>query len=498
MARLVGAALLVTVLGCAGSPVRPDAGPPGPWAQLALADLEAARTLIRENHPGPVDDRNQDFARWEAEGYQAAREHARAAGSLEGYAAALQRYLGAFRDGHLYVSTTTSRQPARWPGLVIASRGGRLVVADASGAPEQFPRLPAVGSELVACDGRPAADILLREVFPFLRGDERREASWVRLAPRLFDQDNPFRPALRRCSFRGEAGTLELPLAWQPIARDELGAKWRDAAYGERPRPDIRAFGDEGVWATLSGFSPDLVQRAIAEREKWRASRVIVLDVRGNTGGSSIWGYQLLAAFLGQPPPPPEPRPYDEWRVSPGNLEFIEAQMVPMARKVYGADSRVLRELRRIGGGMRAALAGGKALYRHDVDFGGPEATAAEIAALAGALPVPSAEQVFLVTDGRCVSACLDFVDQALRYPRVTQVGLATDADSPYTEVRPDIPLPSGLASLSLAMTVFRDRPRTWKPFLPRHLYAGKIDDTPSVERWVASLAAAKPSPARR
>jgi hypothetical protein len=485
----IGAALAISVAGCAANhAATAEVGPAGPWAQLALRDVEAARALIRENHPGPVDAQNGDFARWEAEGYVAAVDHARSADSLEGYSAALQRYVGALRDGHLYVTTPASRQPARWPGMVVASRAGRVIVVDASADRAQFPGLPAVGSELVACDGRPAAEILRHDVFPFSRGDERRDASWIRLAPRLFDQENPFRVAPRRCLFRDATGAVETALTWRSIGRDDLGLKWRQAAYGERPPADIRGFGEDGVWATLSTFTPDLMRRALTERERWRSRRVIVLDLRGNTGGSSIWGYQLLATFLGHPPLRPEPRPYDEWRASPGNLEFIETQMVPMAAKVYGSPSRVLRELSRVGAGMRAALARGQALYRHDLDFAGPEAAAEDVAAMAGTLPSPTDARVFLVTDGRCVSACLDFVDQALRYPNVTQVGLATDADSPYTEVRPDIPLPSGLTTLSLAMTVYRNRPRTWKPFVPRHPYPGNIADTPALERWLRGL----------
>jgi hypothetical protein len=290
------------------------------------------------------------------------------------------------------------------------------------------------------------------------------------------------------------AGTTELLLAWKTIARDELGLKWRDAAYGERPRSDLRAFGEDGVWATLSAFTPDLVQRAIAEREKWRARKVIVLDVRGNTGGSSIWGYQLLAALLASRPRGRAAPVRRVAGVRGQTSSNVEATMAPLARTFYGPDSRVRRELRRIGSGMRAALAQGKPFYRHDVDFGSPEAAAEEVVAQAGALPEPAAAQVFLVTDGRCVSACLDFVDQALRYPHVTQVGLATDADSPYTELRPDIPLPSALATLSLAMTVYRRRPRTWKPFVPHDVFPGRIDDTAAVERWVASLASSAPA----
>jgi hypothetical protein len=119
----------MAAVGCAGTRAAAPASPPRPWAELALADLGGGAGADPREPPGAGRWGQPDFARWEAEGYQAALAYARAASSLDGYAAALQRYLGAFRDGHLYVSTVTSRQPARWPGVVIASRGGRFVVA---------------------------------------------------------------------------------------------------------------------------------------------------------------------------------------------------------------------------------------------------------------------------------------------------------------------------------------------------------------------------------
>jgi hypothetical protein len=277
-------------------------------------------------------------------------------------------------------------------------------------------------------------------------------------------------------------------LTWRPLSRSELGIKRRDAAYGERPRPDIRAFGETGVWATLSQFSPDLVKKAVSERPKWKSKRVIVLDVRGNTGGSSILGYQLLTAFLGRPPPLARPRPYDEWRASKGNLEYLEMQLLPLVRQVYDKQPRILRELERTVAGIRTALASGQALYRQEDNVGNPDNAADDMAAMAGTLEPATAERVFVLTDGRCVSACLDFVDVALRYPQVVHVGRATDADTPYTEVRPDIPLPSSLATMSLAMIVCRNRPRNWKPFVPRHSYPGDIADTKKLEEWVNAL----------
>jgi hypothetical protein len=94
---------------------------------------------------------------------------------------------------------------------------------------------------------------------------------------------------------------------------------------------------------------------------------------------------------------------------------------------------------------------------------------------------------VFVLTDGKCASACLDFVQGALRFPGVTHVGLPTSADTPYMELRSER-LPSGIARLHFALKVYRNWPRAYRPLLPVHRYSGDISDTAGVERWVLGL----------
>ncbi len=105
----------------------------------------------------------------------------------------------------------------------------------------------------------------------------------------------------------------------------------------------------------------------------------------------------------------------------------------------------------------------------------------------------PVAGRVFLLTDGDCGSACLDFADMVRALPGAQHVGRTTSADSVYMELR-SVPLSSGIARLAFATRVYRNRPRgNNQPYVPHHVWRGDIADTAALERWISSL-----PPARR
>lgn len=455
-----------------------------PWAALARADIVAARDAIRENHPGPVDTSDPGFGRRMDEGYAAAVERADKAISFDGYAAAVRSFAAVFHDGHLGISMTVARHSLRWPGFLPALRGQRYVVRAAEGDDA-----PPAGTEIVSCDGRPLEDWMRRDVFPFAPGARPDvQSSWVRLAPQvLVDAGNPFRARAARCLISTAGVTREVELAWRDIDRAALEGRMRQAAWGEAPAFAVRDFGEGGLWVSMPSFAPDSageaeLHRMIAAAPSWRTRRALVLDVRGNTGGSSVWGHDLLQALFGAVPEPADAAVYVEWRVSSGNQRHVEAIAARLGEQ-FGPDASVAAGFRQIADGLLAALRRGQSLYREP-----DEPAPASLQKPPGRLDETALKlPVFLLTDGRCASACDDFVDMALRYPNVVHVGAATDVDSPYMEIRP-VPLPSGIATLNLATKVYRNRPRTGKPFVPVHAFDGELSDTAALERWIAAL----------
>ncbi len=466
--------------------------PPNPWAAFAEADLRSMRDTLRAQHPGPVDARNPGFTQWLEQGHARALERARQATSFEGWQHALKLYANGFRDAHLNVQFTVQPVKNRWPGWTVALREGKYVVTTGGAAPVRD--APAVGSELVSCDGRAPEALLAEDVLPY-DGNPALEASRMAVAPLLFlDRGNPWRKLPERCTVREGGQEREVTLVWRGLEASEGQQRVQAAAFGPPPPFAIRDFGPGGVWVSLPlffGTTPEVqasLEEAVRRASSWRERSVIVLDVRGNNGGSSQWGRDLLRGLYGddfeaslKDSGAKEPR-YVEWRVSPENQRYLVTIEALLAQQ-FGKEAPVLGRIRRTSQGLAGAQARGETLWRE------PEAkeeTRAEAAA-AGPVPNPVKGRVFVLTDGKCVSACLDFLEGALRFPGVTHVGLPTVADTPYMELRGER-LPSGLAQFNFAMKVYRNNPRSGQPFVPVHRFAGDISDTAAVERWVLGL----------
>lgn len=97
---------------------------------------------------------------------------------------------------------------------------------------------------------------------------------------------------------------------------------------------------------------------------------------------------------------------------------------------------------------------------------------------------------VFVLTDFRCGSACLDAVDLWKTLGAV-QIGRETNADTVYMELR-ETALPSGLAKVWVPMKVYRGRGRgNNEPQVPAHVFAGGMADEQALRAWVQGLAAA-------
>lgn len=468
----------------------------GPWGELLRADAKALHDAVLENHPGAVDPRNPGFEDWLEEGYRQALDRAGRCDSWEGYRFALLAYASGFHDGHLGVRFDLRRNDVAWPGFLAGWSDGAIRVRSLA-TEAGWKELPPAGSEIVSCGGTPALEIVRRDVMPFeARAD--LEAEWRRLAPyALLDRGNPWRsPRPRSCVFRLPApgGTKELALDWRKADLDALWPRLLEARSATTQPFAVRDFGPRGVWIAIPTFDAgddggaaeaklaDLVARA----EGWRGRDPIVFDVRGNGGGNSQWGQDILTRLYGRELfdarlAPEQGKTYVEWRVSPGNLAHLE-ELLPEIEAQFGAGSETAVWGRRIRDGLRRALAAGQALYRDDAPPS-PAPARAE-----GEPKSPVAGRVVLLTDGACGSACLDFCDSVRLLPGTLHVGRQTFADTDYMELR-EVPLPSGAAHLGLPIKVYRDRPRgNNEPYTPQVPFPGDIADTAALEAWIAAL----------
>ena len=401
-------------------------------------------------------------------------------------------YAASFDDGHLGLASpgATPGDDTAWPGFLTTydERGRQRVVDRADDAPVPL------GATLVGCDGR-TADRLAAETVGVQVGRWRLEAQRRAYGGWVFaGQGNPYvhRPA--RCTFDVDGRRLAVTLAWRPIDHaaqiDKLNAIRRRFPYAFA----ARTLADGTRWYAIPSFDadpdstagkalPGMIAAMRSDRAALATAPAIVLDLRGNGGGSSDWSEQIAALLWG--PAAVQRRPQVEehvdWRASPANLASLEKSYAQQ-RTGAGFSPAADRWFRTTIAGIRGAIARGDPLWRSaDEDDAAPTAQAA------APEPTPLAGPVYILTDGSCGSACLDAVD-LWRTMGAIHVGRTTSADTLYMDVR-RFTSPSGLVVGSIPMKVYRGRPRgSNEPVVPVHAFDGDITDTAALEAWIAGL----------
>jgi hypothetical protein len=300
---------------------------------------------------------------------------------------------------------------------------------------------------------------------------------------RLFEV-NPDDYARRLKSCRFSSG--EIVLKWRRVGRSEVG-KTLTAAFGSRGVDPVLKqvsgmwfigiptfnYSEEANTRTIRAFLASLEAKSSNLR---RAT--VVFDVRGNQGGDSSWGQEIATVLWGREWVEYIGDGFDgtvDWRASPANVKWIE-YIVDRQKEAGLVES--LAELQRTLDAMKAAAAAGKPLARVEDR---PKAR-----------PRPSENpvkgRVYLLTDGQCASACLDFADLMRRLPGVTHVGLPTSADALYID-NTTADLPSGLGVLGYSLKVYRNRVRgnnEW--YEPQIRWPGGPMREEAVAKWISSL----------
>ena len=460
--------------------------PPSPWALLAAEDLKMMHTVMKEDHPGTLDDNNPGFRRWLEEGYQAALKRAETVSSFEGYVFTIYAYGYGFRDPSVHISFSVRTDNYRWPGFLVTLQGGQYVVHVPNGL-KNSAQVPQEGDLLDSCDGHSPKELIERKIFPFF-GNSDWESGWSWAASHLFiDGGNPFVERFKNCIFKRGKETRLLSLEWVRIRKSVLFDQIELATLPAEQQLGIREFKKGFFWITLPTFSDvgadQEGSRIFARVPQLRNVKAVVLDTRGNHGGEIQWASQLLEAlygkdFLNETSPPPT---ILDWRVSQRNyekhMEFLE-----LMRKELGTDSRFFVALNSALEGFAEALKRGQPFYRQTRGTGVTHKGQTSA----------NHSTVYLLTDGACVGACLGFADRVLGTKQAIQIGLPTDADWPYVASREQL-LPSGAVSLSISTKFIRNRRRGNVPYNPRYRWDKDIRDTRALEKWVIGLRSEEP-----
>jgi hypothetical protein len=488
---LAGLVLAALCPALAHGQARPPSAPPPSaltaelaqgWRAAAQADVEAAHSLLADNHPAALPEVGDPVFREKLDAaYATAKARAAEVGTYEAYAATLAAFANTMSDGHIWSRTTLQVARPDWAGLLVSKRGDRWIVTDEDAGD---PAASLLGAELVSCDGQPV-EALARERLGGFRADWSVGAQQVKTAPWLLvDERNPFAPRPKACVF-GKAGVPRtVTLAWRPAKRDVLAPRILKAQGVGAAGFGLRRVGS-GYWISIQSLTDPaapVVAAVQAQAATLRAAPFVVLDLRGDTGGSSTFGRQVAEALMG----PAHvngvlPETYggcdSAWRVSPGNLAQLESYRGMSATR--GAD--FTRLLDKALAEAYAARDAGRAFSKPLTCPTPPKPDPAK------APPSLMKGRLILLTDSVCFSSCLT-VTEDFRALGALHVGQTTDADTRYSEVR-EILLPSGLSTFSTLQAVSMNATPRQGPFVPAVAYDGDIGDTPAVETWIQGLA---------
>ncbi len=465
--------------------------PPRDWSETLRADATSFHEQILNNHPGSVDPENPAFRRRLDAALALALDRAETVEDAGGWWWAMRALVASFDDGHVQIQLRDPSVlfPARWPGFLTIYRGPDQVVVTRD---EALADLPPLGAQLVDCDDIPAARLGEERIGQF-RGRWSLEAQRVAFGDGLFvDLNNPWNTELRVCRFESGGIVRSFPLSWRDISGPDLAARRAPLAQRASPRFAIRRLEEGGVWLSMPSFdgSPGgdahtaltaMLAEAGTTQSELRTAPWVVLDVRGNGGGSSHWSRELAGILWDQDWQAAHSLPASrgvDWRASETNIAMISAYVDLLRAGGESPGTIAMAEI--VVNSMRQARAAGQPYWR--------QPSTSEAAPVAPEAPTnPMAGRVYVLTDSACASACLDAVD-LWKAMGAVQIGRETSADTVYMEVGSG-ELPSGLASLGIPMKVYRGRARgNNETHQPQHLFDGNMTDDAALLAWIREL----------
>jgi len=214
-----------------------------------------------------------------------------AAGSQDEYTSILREAVALLQDGHSWVG---GGGVPDGPLLNIEPVEGRPVVTAIGDTPEMQAGPVRPGMELIAVEGVPVGDILEKEIYPYIFASTRQ------------DRD---RKAFGRL-LGGESGSsiavtfLDMDDTVHEVTLVRSLNQNRDAAPWMRsPAPlEYKELEDGIVYVALNTFGSDRVVKAFDARfGRIAEADALVIDVRKNGGGSTDYGYSIIARLIQEP-----------------------------------------------------------------------------------------------------------------------------------------------------------------------------------------------------
>jgi hypothetical protein len=464
------------------------------WSPIAVQDVEAAYRLLRDNHPGAAPELHDlEFQQRLKNAHALALKRAGTATSYQGYLFVLAGFATDMGDKHIWSRPTFVVNLPRWAGIIVSKRGDAWIVTDTE--PDQSAVL---GASVISCDGEAVQDLARKNIGGFhavwsVGAQQIQNAPWL-----LIDEGNPFITRPKACVFEHNSQRETVTLDWVRIKRENLLPRIKKAVGAGAAGFGVRRVG-QGYWIALQDLLSDKARAVVKavedQKTELREAPYVVLDLRGNGGGSSVMGRQIAASLLGAAAADGRLGPATEaacggpdgsWRASEDNikqLEFVQAS--PLVARGGPEIKKMVQDTLR---DARSAFAQGKAFSASincPIEPPKPPAATQPPSLMKGRL--------ILLTDNLCFSSCLSVTDD-FRTLGAFHVGQTTDAATRYVDVREQY-LPSGYSMFSTLESVDPSSPNEVGPFDPLLTYGGDIADTAALEKWVLDVAVPASNP---
>lgn len=398
--------------------------------------------------------------------------------SFNDYIATISHYTDGFDDGHITFYPNINPIKLGWPSFTLKYVAGKTLVANI----EPNARLNVKQEDqLVSCDGKSVEQLMNERVYPY-QGISGLAAETNRLTPHLLiSQRNTLVQNLQNCTFTRDNREFEQKLNWTTISYESLNNK---LSNGESELPFVLQEIDKDIYRiSLPTFNvgnrqAEIVALLAKLKEKSSqllASKALIFDVRGNSGGSSGWAVKVVDSIFGKGM---SARAHKtnfeqiEWRVSQANIDSYKYWQNYWLG-VGGENDPNAIGYGKLISGLNAALKNNEVLFHMKTDKVNDPIHADEIT-----------PKIYLLTDSMCFSACLGMADIIMSFPQATHIGSATRADAIYIDNR-SIALPSGNGNLSFSMKVYRGRHRGHnEPYIPNITYLGDNWSTKVIDNW--------------
>ena len=252
----------------------------------------------------------------------------------------------------------------------------------------------------------------------------------------------------------------------------------------------IKDFTSDIAWITIPNFEPTQLEQEqlellIEQLPKLRAKKYIVFDLRGNGGGSSLWGTRILESlftkdYVSQKFAQAYSDCYEDFRVSKSNLEYWK-DTESYFESFFGKNSKEYQVWQQLVQGMQ------KAYDEQQVFYTMKEMSEQPISFIIKNTVNPCSAKIVVIIDLGCFSSCLSFIHELQTVDETIKlIGERTAINTAYMEIREDV-LPSGI-HFRYPTAVGRNSKPHFHFYIPDIAYPEDIKDEEFKQDWLEKV----------